>query len=255
MTGFRSNSAARFDPLQSPPAAWPEPAGAQAVIFGLLVSTGETPELSALSNLVDEQTLRDAKEVAALVESWHSVHAIAMIDLAIPALRRLTPEEYQRFTGILEAIITSDRQIDLFEFMLQRLLRRHLDRWFHQSPPGRMQYRTFQQLIPQLEILLTAMSGVGARTPDQAAAALAAGQSILAEHGVYLKLQARPGSLEEISAALEQFDAATPLIKKQLLIACVAVAKGDGDIASEEAEMLRAVADTIGCPMPPLLTV
>ena len=230
-----------------------EPSGAQAVIFGLLISTDESAEAITLAGLVDGQTLQTAKEVGAQVASWHSTHAIPLIDLAIPALRRLTPEEYQRFTGILEELIRSDQQIDLFEFMLQRVLRRHLDRWFRQSPPVKMKYRSFQQLVPEVETLLTAVSGVGARTPEEATAALQAGQAILAQHGIYLTLQPRPASLDEVSAALEHFDAATPLVKKQLLMACVAVAKGDGNIASEEAEMLRAVADTIGCPMPPLL--
>jgi hypothetical protein len=33
---------------------------------------------------------------------------------------------------------------------------------------------------------------------------------------------------------------------------CAAVASEDGRISDEEAELLRAVSDTIGCPMPPL---
>jgi Zn-dependent protease with chaperone function/uncharacterized tellurite resistance protein B-like protein len=232
-----------------------EPSGAQAVMFGLLISPGEGTEADTLSAMIDSQTLQTAKNVAALVASWHSIHAITLIDVAIPALRHLTPEEYKRFSGILEALVQSDQQIDLFEFMVQRMLRRHLDRWFHKSPPAPMKYRSFQQLIPAVETLLTAMSGVGARTPEQATSALQAGQTILSQHGIHLTLQPRPASLEEVSNALDNFDAATPLVKKQLLMACVAVAKGDGDIASGEAELLRAVADTIGCPMPPLLTV
>ena len=229
-----------------------EPSGAQAAIFGLLISGDESAEAATLTNLVDDLTLHSARQTAAHVESWHSTHAIALIDLSIPALRRLTPDEYHRFTGILDALIASDQQMDLFEFMLQRVLRRHLDRWFRIVMPAKPRFRSFQQLLPELETVLSAVSGIGARTPEQAAEALSAGQNMLAGHAVYLTLQPRPASLDEVASALEKFDAAVPLVKKQLLMTCAAVASQDGHITSEEAEMLRAIADTLDCPMPPL---
>lgn len=230
-----------------------DPSGAQAAIFALLVHQGKDAEAATLSRLVDAQTLATAMELAAHVGSWHSSHAIALIDLAIPALRRLTLEEYRRFAGILDELMQSDAQLDLFEFMIQRMLRRHLDRWFHETAPPKIRHRTFRQLLPELETLLTAMSGVGARTPEEAVSALKAGEAILAEHGIHLAINPRPASLEDVSKALEQLDAAVPLVKKQLLMACTAVAQDDGVISSEESEMLRAIADTIGCPMPPLM--
>lgn len=227
-------------------------AGAQAAVFGLLIATDESAETQTLASLVDEQTLHTARAVAEQVAAWHSTHAIALIDLAIPALRRLTPEEYKRFVSVLDELIATDHQLDLFEFMVQRVLRRHLDRWFSGAPPVKIRFRSFKQLLPELETLLTAMCGVGQRTPEEATVALKAGQDILAQHGVHLKLEPRPASLDEVSAALERFDAGTPLLKKQLLMACAAVAGQDNHVSSEEAELLRAVADTIGCPMPPL---
>jgi uncharacterized tellurite resistance protein B-like protein len=226
--------------------------GAQAVVFGLLIPSDESAETQTLARLVDDQTLQTARAVAAHVSGWNSTHTIALIDLAIPALRRLTPEEYKRFARVLDELIATDHQVDLFEFMVQRVLRRHLDRWFSGAAPVKIRFRSFDQLIPELETLLTAMCRVGQRTAEEAAAALQAGQAILTQHGIRHSIEARPASLVEVSAALERFDAATPLVKKQLLMACAAVASQDGRISDEEAELLRAVADTIGCPMPPL---
>jgi Zn-dependent protease with chaperone function len=229
-----------------------EPRGAQAVIFGLLISGDESAEVSSLANHVDGPLLRASREVAALVESWHSSHAISLIDLSIPALRHLSPSEYEQFVKVLDSLVASDELTDLFEFMLQNVLRRHLDRWFHRTPPAPIRYRAFPQLLPELETILTALCGIGARTPDAARAALEAGQKLLSEHGIYLTLQARPAALSEVSAALTKFDSATPLVKKQLLMACAVVAAADHEITSSEAELLRAIADAIGCPLPPL---
>jgi hypothetical protein len=57
------------------------------------------------------------------------------------------------------------------------------------------------------------------------------------------------GSLD---AALDRLALAAPIIKKNLLEACIRVVGADEVIQEAEAELLRAVADTLDCPMPPL---
>jgi hypothetical protein len=58
--------------------------------------------------------------------------------------------------------------------------------------------------------------------------------------------------VDQISAALDRLALAVPIIKKNLLEACAHVVGVDGVIVESEAELLRAVADTLDCPMPPL---
>ena len=58
--------------------------------------------------------------------------------------------------------------------------------------------------------------------------------------------------VNEIDAALNRLALAVPIIKKNLLEACTRVVGADGVILEAEAELLRAVADTLDCPMPPL---
>ena len=42
------------------------------------------------------------------------------------------------------------------------------------------------------------------------------------------------------------------MIKKNLITACAQVVAADGVIVETEAELLRAIADTLDCPIPPL---
>ena len=60
-------------------------------------------------------------------------------------------------------------------------------------------------------------------------------------------------SLVEIGAALDRCDAAAPLVKRAILHACGQSVMMDGEIQSDEAELIRAIADTIGCPIPPFV--
>jgi len=56
-----------------------------------------------------------------------------------------------------------------------------------------------------------------------------------------------------IDNALNRLAVAAPGIKRDLLAACVQVVGADGVILEEEAELLRAIADTLDCPMPPFI--
>ena len=60
-------------------------------------------------------------------------------------------------------------------------------------------------------------------------------------------------TLDEIDSALNRFDQATPLLKKQLLYACARTVMADDEVKSDEAELLRAIADAIGAPIPPFV--
>ena len=59
--------------------------------------------------------------------------------------------------------------------------------------------------------------------------------------------------MDQIDAALNRLAQAVPIIKKNLLEACVHVVGADGVILEAEAELLRAIADTLDCPMPPFI--
>jgi tellurite resistance protein len=59
--------------------------------------------------------------------------------------------------------------------------------------------------------------------------------------------------LPQVDAALNRLNQAVPQIKKSVLNACVQVVAADGVIQEMEAELLRAIADALDCPMPPFL--
>lgn len=61
--------------------------------------------------------------------------------------------------------------------------------------------------------------------------------------------------LNRIDAALNRLNQGAPQIKKAILGACAETVAADGGIQENEAELLRAIADTLDCPIPPLLAV
>ena len=59
--------------------------------------------------------------------------------------------------------------------------------------------------------------------------------------------------LSDMDAELEHLSQAVPQIKKNLLGACAQTVAADGVIQQGEAELLRAIADALDCPVPPFV--
>ena len=154
---------------QTFPEEWLEnlqhPGGAQAVVLALLIASDKstkTDELRALKLGVDTTTGEEVKRLAGEFKNLHSGRKLALIDIAIPTLRRINPSEYERFRKLTETLIRCDGQVDLYEFALQKVLTRHLDPTFSGSPVPRLrQPTTTRQYSDDASILLSSMAGVG----------------------------------------------------------------------------------------------
>ena len=59
--------------------------------------------------------------------------------------------------------------------------------------------------------------------------------------------------LEALDSSLQRLAMASPQVKKKILKACIACISADSMITIEEAELLRLIADSLDCPIPPFL--
>jgi len=233
--------------------------GAQALVFALLLAQDDElrgEELSHLREATDENTYLVTVKLHREIASLHSAAKLALVDLAIPSLRHLSPNEYQRFRSVIDYLMESDKQIDLFEFTLQKVIRRHLDNFFGRGTSQRIRYRKIAALQQEAAVLLTTMGHLGhADDSAKAEEAFRLGAALIeAETRGPMALQPpeRCG-LREIEVALDKFAHATPLVKKRLLYACGKTVMADEKVTSDEAELIRAIADAIGCPIPPFV--
>ena len=184
------------------------------------------------------------------VKSLHSARKIALIDLALPTLRGLGTLEYQRFIEISRWLISSDSQVDLFEFMIQRVIERHLMSHFEQRGFGKIRYRKLSQLYDEVNVLVSTMAGIGAENETEAKEAYSA--AIKNWQGNFTMHDR--SRLDQLDGVLKKIDQASPMVKREVLMSCGCAAASDGDLTNREAELLRAIADAIGCPVPPLIS-
>jgi Zn-dependent protease with chaperone function len=232
-----------------------EPYGARAVIYALLIDRDADCRERQLEQLarfgedgIDRETLRLVPEI----ESLDARFRLPLIDLALPALRALSPSQYQAFETNVGALVTADQKIDLFEWTLQRVLLAHLRPHFEHVRPPRVRHASLHRVTAQCEVVLSILAYAGGRSEEQRHAAFAQGASRLCDLKIELLSVDRCG-LADLDLALQQLSRVDAASTQKLLAACAACIAADRHVTQAEGELLRAIADALGCPMPPLL--
>ena len=226
-----------------------------ALVFALLLSEDASVRESQLAALEIDAALR--KEIGEMFDrrsQLSSAQRISLVDLAIPVLRGLSHQQYSVFGGQVRQLIEADGQIHLFEYTLQKLLLRHLDAAFTKATPGRVQHKSLVPLLPDTGILLSAIANADDGESTALDAAFQAGVARLGKSAAAFPL-ARQSSvnLKDFDRALEDLATASLAVKKTILTACSAAVVHDGVVNDTQFELLRAIADTVDCPIPPFV--
>lgn len=235
-----------------------DPLGASALIYTLLLSHDPATREKQGADLAAATSDPIVHETLALWPETQNVSVemkIPLVDLALPALRQLSPAQFHEFRSAVCALIESDRQTDLFEYMLQKIVLRHLEPSFVHTPKRVTQYYDLKPLTADCGVLLSAMAYAGQSDPAQAQAAFVRGAQLLSriaksEVPFFPKVDC---DLPRLDAALDRLALAVPQIKKNVLNACAETVAADGILQRPEAELLRAIADSLDCPIPPFI--
>jgi uncharacterized tellurite resistance protein B-like protein len=240
-------------------AAAREPLDATALIYAMLLSDdGEqrAQQYAELDKMAGAAISKKAADLYADVSKAAAHAHLPIINIALGALKQLTAAQYQTFSKTINWLINSDGKVELFEFVIQKIVLRHLDSQFLGASKPLIQYYSVKPLAPDCSVLLSALANVSSPKPDEVQKAFDTGAPYLrAPDGSELQLLPEEQcGVNQIDAALNRITLASPIIKKNLLEACAHVVGADGVILETEAELLRAIADTLDCPMPPFAT-
>ncbi len=234
-----------------------EPLSAAGVVLSLVLSreaSWRQQQLDSLDMLVREQFLAGLPEIVAAVDTLEARDRLPLVMLALPALHHLSPAQLQSFAQLLQQLVESDQEIDLFEYALQRLVRRHLAPLYEPGARPVAQFYALRPLLRDCAVVLSALAYQGNENRSLVEAAFAQGAVTLNGTGGQLVLLAPEAcDLAQIDAALERLALACPALKRQILQACAETVAADGQIALREAELLRAIADGLDCPIPPFI--
>jgi Zn-dependent protease with chaperone function len=236
-------------------AAVREPYSARVVIYLLLISPAKEVRKEQLTHLHqhgDEGVYQLTLKLLPIIEKLDVSVRLPLIDLAIASLRQLSNRQYQLFKQNIDALIKADNRVQLFEWSLQRILFHHLDASFNKpsSPSGK--FRSLSLLKKESELLFSLLAY--AEQGEIAEEAFEAARRVMQRDDLLL-LAKSDLNLTKLNNAIDRLAQLKPLAKPQLLKACIAVVTADGKVTAKEAELIRAFAAVLDCPMPPMLAV
>jgi Zn-dependent protease with chaperone function len=230
--------------------------GACAFVYALLLDERDNIRAEQLRDLKVDDAMR--AEMFRLYSRRAEIpleQRLPLVDLVIPTLRHLSPDQYAVFRDNVRHLVETDREIHLFEYALQKTILRHLELFFTKSRGPGVKYRSVVPLLPEVSALLTGLAVVGHDDPAERPGAFAAGvRELLVNTNSHPVQCGTACDLAAIDAALDRLAEASPEVKRSVLKACRTTVAHDGVVELREYELLRAIADALDCPMPPMST-
>jgi Zn-dependent protease with chaperone function len=228
-----------------------DPFSARAVACALLLSRfkeTQRVQLEAVREIGGEPLVAELKKAAPLVGRLDASLRLPLVELLAPSLRRLSEPQAERMAGLIDRLVDADNTLDLYEWCVSRMLKRPL-----LGEPGRLGALHYSNrgVATEAEKLLGWLAHAGHSSLQEANQAYALGAE---RFGIDIELTARGDrTVAELDEAIAALRRSSPKVQRSLIHACATVISFDRTVTPQEAELFRAIAESLGVPTPPVL--
>ena len=232
-----------------------EPSGARAIIYFLVLSKDESvrgKQLKVLQSSADIGVFDELQKLYQSVSEIAAQQRLPLVTIALSSMRQLSKNQYQLFRGNFKTLVEIDKKMSLLEWSLQKIVMHSLDAVFGKDEAPYFRKKNLKSCKKSVSVLLSILTHSTVQDGMLNEETFTAGAD---ELKMSLQLIAVSKiDFDTLNNALDDLADLKPLQKAALLKACVRCITADGKIQAIETELLRAIAATIDCPVPPLLS-
>ncbi|MCH8473782.1 MAG: M48 family metallopeptidase [Opitutales bacterium] len=228
--------------------------GARAIVyFTLFQSEGDTRarQMDLLKEKADPLVFRELTKLLPHLSQLSAGQRLPVIDLCLPVLRQLSPDQWIRFRDNINLLVAADEQVNLFEFCVKKIVFRQLGQHFEGEKGGPPRYFSINALSEEISILLSALSYEGEKDTRKAFGA-ALGRAGGLRNELHL-LPREHCTMDKLTDAVDKIADSLLPIRRRVLECCVYCAVANHDIAPGERQLLRAIAEAFALPAPSVL--
>ena len=231
------------------------PFTARCIAFATLLDESKEIRDLQLNMIAKSEGVPSAEttwKLTAMISELDLVLRLPLMELIQGSLCDLSGPQYQQFRKTVQDLILADRKITLFEFVVSHHLIMHLDRRFSASKIPKVVFSQVSQLRDEIELLLSAFASVGETTESS---------SEMTQTSYHLALEAiglsgdspslREWEVAQLDEAINKLAQSTFEVRREFLQAAAILITYDHEITVAEAELFRAIAETLDCPVPP----
>ena len=229
---------------------------ARCVVYSLLLdedSSIRQKQLAAIQKAEGQPTVEETERLAPLVAKLPRAQRLPCLEIIQSTLSQLSLEQYKRFGFSVIEAVRADQKIDLFEFIMQHLLLTHLDRRFEIRPAAKTKYGNPYQIKSEVELILSILVHVGHKDEQESRKAFEQAAQTFEGNVDWQLVPKDKCNFQVLDRALERANESSPAAKKQILHAAATAIASDGKVTVDEAELFRAFAESMECPVPPIL--
>lgn len=222
-----------------------EPFAARALVYGILMGAdprSRQAQREALASQALPEVLSELDALDVPLSGLTPGQRLPLIELALPALRQLFAAQHARFQACLRRLMALELHAGALQWALHRLVVQGI-----QGERRARRDRHLADLAGPLSLLLSTLARAGQQDAGQARVAVERLASVL---GVSLDFVAEPALASDLDWAMARLVRLVQAERAPLLAAMSCCVEHDGRIDPEEAELLSAVAWTLGCPLP-----
>ncbi|MEQ6915963.1 M48 family metallopeptidase [Halomonas aquatica] len=222
-----------------------EPSAARALVYGILMGAdagSRDAQRQALVGQALPEVLRELEALEVPLSRLAPGQRLPLIELALPVLRRLSVAQLGRFQACLRRLMALESRPGALQWALHRLVLRGI-----QGERRARRDRHLADLSGPLSLLLSTLALAGQQDETQAHASVERLSAVL---GVTLDFVREPALATDLDWAMSRLVRLVQAERAPLLAAMSCCVLHDGRIEPEEAELLSAVAWTLGCPLP-----
>jgi len=233
-----------------------EPLGAGALVCCLLFSKEESVrrlQFQGLQRAADPGFLDEIRMLFPLTATLGKPHQLALLDMALPALKTMSAFQYREFRKHLQRLIAADKRVELFEYVIQSLLTGRLDVFFKLAQPKKTRYHALEQVKMECFELLSILAWQGHKETAVVQEAFQKALQVLGAKQTFSVFAKEKCDLPCLERAIHRLSEASFPIKKAIFQAGLVCIGSDNRITLAEAELLRAIAHHFDCPVPPVL--
>lgn len=228
------------------------PSKVHYIYFALLLAQEPSQHEKGVEYLkicLSKDELNDIIELNKLIITLDRRAILPLIDISMPAFRKISPEKRRILFNQLEKLSLLDKQ-DLFEFTLLGIIGKNVED--REPKELRVKYDNFDDVAPSLSILASFIIAANPREEEVQTARFKNFSKELTSH-MLTKYPIQELDPSILLPALQELNLLAPLCKEKLIQRCLEAIQDDQKISLEEAELIRGIAACLDCPIPPLI--
>lgn len=231
---------------------------AQEILFALALenqnSQIQQKQLTWLGQFQPEEIINSSVQFNQEIAELNSNIYLLLIDLTIPVLKQLSPKECQRVCKCVKGLALAKEKVSVRDFAINLILWHRLQPILEPDYKITIKFNSIAEIWSDCLLVLSAIAQIGENNPESAAYAFSSGIFRLPGAAQQEKPKAPlKCNFSQLKKSLENLRQATPKLKQAIVDACAHIVLIDNKITDKEQDLLRAIAMTLDCPMPPFL--